>query len=59
MRPYVAHCHYGIGKLHGRAGHETQALEHLTTAGAMYREMDMQFWLEKVSAELGERRNRE
>ena len=59
MRPYVAHCHYGIGKLHCRVGDETRVLEHLTTAGAMYREMDMQFWLEKVNAELGKRRSRE
>jgi class 3 adenylate cyclase/tetratricopeptide (TPR) repeat protein len=54
MRPFVAHCHYGIGKLHHRTGHERRALEHLTTAGAMYREMDMQFWLEKVEAEMKE-----
>ena len=25
--------------------------EHLTTATTMYREMDMQFWLERVEAE--------
>jgi len=54
MRPFVAHCHYGIGKLHHRTRHERRALEHLTTAGAMYREMDMQFWLEKVEAEMKE-----
>ena len=30
-----------------------KAEEHLTTATAMYREMDMGFWLEKADAELG------
>ena len=54
MRPFVAHCHYGIGKLHHRTGHARRALEHLTAAGAMYREMEMQFWLEKVEAEMKE-----
>jgi len=28
--------------------------EHLTTATAMYREMDMRFWLEKAEAEMTE-----
>jgi hypothetical protein len=27
--------------------------EHLTTATAMYREMDMRFWLEQAQAETG------
>jgi len=54
MRPFVAHCHHGIGKLQGRTGHGMQSVEHLTTAGAMYREMDMQFWLDKVNAEMDE-----
>ena len=54
MRPFVAHCHHGIGRLQGRTGHGMQSVEHLTTAGAMYREMDMQFWLDKVNAEMDE-----
>ena len=51
MRPIVAHCHLGLGKLHGRAGKREQAREHLTTATTMYREMDMKYWLEQVAAE--------
>jgi hypothetical protein len=31
----------------------SKAEQHLTTAAAMYREMDMRFWLEKVRADLG------
>jgi class 3 adenylate cyclase/tetratricopeptide (TPR) repeat protein len=52
MRPLVAHCRLGLGKLSRRAGKPEQARKHLTTATAMYREMDMRFWLEQ--AELGE-----
>jgi class 3 adenylate cyclase/tetratricopeptide (TPR) repeat protein len=52
MRPLVAHCHLGLGKLSRRTGKEDQARKHLTTAMAMYREMDMRFWLEHAEAEL-------
>ena len=53
MRPLVAHCHLGLGKLYRRTGTREQAQEHLTTAATMYREMGMTFWLEKAEAELG------
>jgi hypothetical protein len=48
MRPSVAHCHLGLGKLYRRTGDQAKAREHLTTAATMYREMDMGFWLEKA-----------
>ena len=51
MRPLVAHCHLGLGKLYRRTGKREQAQEHLATATTMYREMDMRFWLEQ--ADLG------
>jgi hypothetical protein len=41
MRPLVAHCHHGLGKLSRRTGKREQAQEHLTTATTMYREMGM------------------
>ena len=53
MRPLVAHCHLGLGKLYRRTGDGMKGQEHLTTATAMYREMDMNFWLEKANDELG------
>jgi class 3 adenylate cyclase/tetratricopeptide (TPR) repeat protein len=53
MRPLVAHCHFGLGKLYRRTAKREQAQEHLTTAVSMYREMDMQFWLEQAEAEMG------
>jgi tetratricopeptide (TPR) repeat protein len=55
MRPLIAHCHFGLGKLYRGTGDREQAQEHLTTATAMYRKMDMRFWLEKVRAEGGGR----
>jgi hypothetical protein len=54
MRPLLAHCHLGLGKLYQRIGSREQAHEHLTTATTMYREMDMGFWLEKAEAEMRE-----
>ena len=53
MRPLVAHCHLGLGKLCARTGKREQAREYLTTATTMYREMDMRFWLEQAEAEIG------
>jgi tetratricopeptide (TPR) repeat protein len=53
MRPLVAHCHLGLGKLYRRTGDQAKTEEHLATATAMYREMGMNFWLEKAEAALG------
>ena len=41
MRPLVAHCHLGLGKLYLRTGKREQAQEHFATATTMYREMGM------------------
>jgi class 3 adenylate cyclase/tetratricopeptide (TPR) repeat protein len=51
MRPLVAHCHLGLGKLYRRTGKRQAAQEHLTTAINMYREMGMNFYLEQAEAE--------
>jgi tetratricopeptide (TPR) repeat protein len=51
MRPLQARCHFGLGELYRRTGKQAQAQEHLVTAAAMYRDMDMGFWLEKAEAE--------
>jgi tetratricopeptide (TPR) repeat protein len=50
MRPLVAHCHLGLGKLYRRTGDHVKAHEHLMTASAMNREMDMGFWLAQAEA---------
>ncbi len=52
MRPLVAHCHLGLGKLDRRTGKRREAQVRLTAAAAMYREMNMRFWLRKAEAEI-------
>jgi class 3 adenylate cyclase/tetratricopeptide (TPR) repeat protein len=52
MRPLVAHCHLGLGKLHRRTATREQAQEHLTTAMAMYREMGLTYAADQAEAEL-------
>ncbi|HKW93156.1 MAG TPA: tetratricopeptide repeat protein [Methylomirabilota bacterium] len=54
MRPLVAHCHLGLGRLYLRTGQPEQAHEHLTIATTMYREMDMPFWLEQAEVRMKE-----
>jgi tetratricopeptide (TPR) repeat protein len=52
MRPLVAHCNLGLGKLHRRNRNRGAAEEHLGTSTAMYREMDMTYWVEQAEAEM-------
>jgi hypothetical protein len=52
MRPLVAHCHLGLGKLYRRTGQRQEAKEFLTTATTMYREMGMTYWLEQTESEM-------
>ena len=54
MRPLVAHCHFGLGKLFSGTDDQAKAQENLATAARMYREMEMGFWLEKAEAALRE-----
>jgi tetratricopeptide (TPR) repeat protein len=54
MRPLVAQCHLGLGKLSRRTSKRELAREHLTTATTMYREMDMGFWLDQAEVEMRE-----
>jgi class 3 adenylate cyclase/tetratricopeptide (TPR) repeat protein len=54
MRPLVAHCHLGLGKLYRRTG-DARAQEHLTTAATMYREVGMGFYLTQAEKAGGER----
>ena len=54
LRPLLAHCHLGLGVLYRRAGTRQGAREHVTTAGTMFGEMDMRFWLEQAETEMRE-----
>jgi tetratricopeptide (TPR) repeat protein len=48
MRPLLAHCHLGLGRLYRRTDDRPKAGDHLAFAATMYREMDMRFWLEQA-----------
>jgi tetratricopeptide (TPR) repeat protein len=54
MRPLQAHCHHGLGTLYARIGQWEQARAALSTAIAMYRSMDMTFWLPQAEAALAQ-----
>ncbi len=43
MRPLIAHCHLGLGKLYRRTGPGEAAHEHMTIATTMYRELGMTY----------------
>ena len=45
MRSLVAHCHFQLSKVYGKVDQQERAGDHLTTAMAMSREIDMRFWL--------------
>jgi predicted ATPase len=52
MRPLQAHCHFGLGVLYGRMGRRDPAHEALATAIALYRTLDMRFWIPQAEAAL-------
>jgi class 3 adenylate cyclase/tetratricopeptide (TPR) repeat protein len=54
MRPLQAHCHLGLGTLYGRMGWVEPARTELTAAIALYRAMDMAFWLPQAEAALAQ-----
>jgi tetratricopeptide (TPR) repeat protein len=54
MRPLVAHCHRGLGKFYFGTDDRQRSHSHLESAATMYREMAMQFWLEKAEAQVRE-----
>jgi DNA-binding NtrC family response regulator/tetratricopeptide (TPR) repeat protein len=52
MRPLQAHCHRGLGTLYTKISRREQARAELSTAIALYRAMDMTFWLPQAEAAL-------
>jgi class 3 adenylate cyclase len=50
MRPLIAHCRFGLGKIYRQNGKRDDARNELSTAIAMYREMDMPFWLNEAES---------
>jgi predicted protein tyrosine phosphatase len=54
MRPLQAHCHRGLGTLYATTGQREQAGAALVAALALYRAMDMTFWLPQTAAALAQ-----
>jgi tetratricopeptide (TPR) repeat protein len=52
MRPLVAHCHHGLGTLYLKIGRTEQAGAELSAAIALYRAMEMAFWLPQAETAL-------
>jgi tetratricopeptide (TPR) repeat protein len=52
MRPLQAHCYLGLGTLHLALGQQERARATLSTAIALYRAMEMTFWLPQTEAML-------
>jgi class 3 adenylate cyclase/tetratricopeptide (TPR) repeat protein len=54
MRPLVAHCHRGLGMLYAATVQREQARTALSTAIALYHDMEMTFWLPQTEAALAQ-----
>ena len=54
MRPLQAHCHLGLGTLYVQTGRPEPARAELTAAIALYRAMEMTFWLPQAEAALAQ-----
>ena len=54
MRPLVAHCHRGLGTLYAKIDRREQARTELSAAIALYRAMEMTFWLPQAEAALAQ-----
>jgi tetratricopeptide (TPR) repeat protein len=59
MRPLAAHCHLGLGRLLRQMGRLTEARAALSTAIALYRAMDMTFWLPQAETALAQTEGQE
>jgi len=54
MRPLQAHCHLGLGTLYATTGQRKQARTELSAAIALYRAMEMTFWLPQAETALAQ-----
>jgi hypothetical protein len=54
MRPLQAHCYLGLGTLYAVTGQRELARTALGAAIALYRAMEMTFWLPQAEATLAQ-----
>ena len=52
LRPLLARCHIGIGRVHLRMDDPANARKHLTTGLDMFRAMQMRYWPESAAAQM-------
>jgi tetratricopeptide (TPR) repeat protein len=52
MRPLLAHCHLGLGRIYMQVHQQEQARVELSTAITLYRAMEMTFWVPSAEAAL-------
>ena len=50
MRPLVAHCHFGLGRLYRQEGRPEEAKAQVGTAATMYQDLGMGRWHEQATA---------
>ncbi|HYB42533.1 MAG TPA: hypothetical protein VEL75_12220, partial [Candidatus Methylomirabilis sp.] len=49
MRPLIAHCRLGLGRLYRRSGRGEESERSLAAAAALFAELDMPFWSRRVA----------
>jgi tetratricopeptide (TPR) repeat protein len=54
MRPLIAHCYLGLGRLYGQIGRIEHARAALSTAIDLYHAMEMTFWLPRAEEALAQ-----
>jgi class 3 adenylate cyclase/tetratricopeptide (TPR) repeat protein len=54
MHPLQAHCHLGLGTLYTKIGRQEEARAELSAAIALYRGMEMTFWLGRAEPALAQ-----
>ena len=59
MRPLQAHCHLGLGTLYVKIDQQAPARAELSAARALYRALDMTFWLPQAETALAQVGNAE
>jgi tetratricopeptide (TPR) repeat protein len=52
LRTFYAHGYLYLGELYAHTGQREKARENLHKGEAMYREMDMEYWLRRTQSEL-------
>ena len=53
MRPLLAHCYFGLGRLYIENANHKKGIRNLNDAAKLYYELQMPLWIEKIDAMLG------